>query len=214
MALWKYLCVAELCSHLFLFLLPHPDINRCLGARRWPTWHWGGPVHTLSQFHSQEGQEWKSLSMGQLSRHVQSTGNGSSERSPFGSQREPSVHMYSKHISLQPLCQLLRNLSTYWLCFPLALLPLPFNKSPPHPRFHHAVGLSRRTAEGGRIEFLYFVMSMGRGLQGSVHPHPLMPSGSTGDALLTYLPILSSPSPSSLFSYFLTNPQASYFHFC
>lgn len=112
-------------------------------------WHWGGRVHTLSQLHSQEGQEWKSLSMGQLPQHVQSTGDGSSERSPFGSQKEPSVHTYSKHTSLQPLCQLLHNLFTYWLCFAIALLPLPFDKFPPHQRFHHGVGLSRRNAEGG-----------------------------------------------------------------
>lgn len=87
--------------------------------------------------------------------------------------------------------------------FPLALLPLPFYKSPPHLRSHDTVGLSRRkTAEGGRIEFLHFVISMGRALQGNVHPDSLMPPGSSGGALSKYLSILLLPSPAPSFHIF------------
>lgn len=84
-----------------------------------------------------------------------------------------------------------------------ALFPLHFYKSPPHLRSHHTVGLSRRrTAGGGRIEFLYFVMSMGRALQSTVHPAPLMPPGSSRGALPKYLSILSSSFPAPSFHIF------------
>lgn len=121
-AQWKHLCMVVLCSHHFLFLMSHMDINWCLSPSRQPTWHQSGPVLPWDSSTAMGYRNWRVLPWGSCPSTFTAQVMGALRETPSVAKVSPPYlaklcsHFENCSYTLLDAMTLLFPKANFWLC--------------------------------------------------------------------------------------------------